>query len=289
MRPFVISTDTTADLPAEYTKEHGISIHPLHYLIDEKEYGMELGELTPHEFYQTMRDGKMPTTNATNLGYDIKLMEELAEQGNDILHISFSSQMSTSYNNARLAAEEVMGRHPGCRIVVFDSKNATCGLSVLIRMLVKMKENGSTLDEAAAWVEEVLPHTVCNFTLPDLFHMWRGGRLKKSSAVLGTALKIQPVLHINDEGALEPVKKVRGRSAAVKGLYADLARLCEEGKRPEMVCITHGDCPEETETLAETVRKEFQIEEVYISYLSPTLGAHSGPSTLTLGYIGEKK
>lgn len=287
MRPFIISTDTTADLPAEFAAEHGISIHPLHYLIDDKEYGMEMGELSPHDFYQTMRDGKMPTTNATNLGYDIKLMEELVQEGNDILHISFSSQMSTSYNNARLAAEEVMGRHPECRILVYDSKNATCGLSALIRTLVKKKESGCTLDEAAKWLEETLPRAVCYFTLPDLFHMWRGGRLKKSSAVLGTALKIQPVLHINDIGALEPIKKVRGRAAAVKGLYTDLAEQCAAGKKPEIVCITHGDCPEEAEALAKAVKETLGIDEVYISYLSPTLGAHSGPSTLTLGYISQ--
>lgn len=289
MRPFIISTDTTSDLPAEYAVEHQISIHPLHYLIDDKEYGMELGELSPQEFYQTMRDGKMPTTNATSLGYDIKLMEEAVEKGNDILHLSFSSQMSTSYNNARLAAEDVMARHPECHIIVLDSKNATCGLGVLIRLLVKMKENGCTLEEAARWAEDTLPHTVCNFTLPDLFHMWRGGRLKKSSAILGTALKIQPVLHINDDGALEPQKKVRGRAAAIRGLYSDLAELCAAGKKPELVCITHGDCPKEAETLAETIRNTYGINEVYISYLSPTLGAHSGPGTLTLGYIGEKK
>ena len=289
MRPFIISTDTTSDLPAEFAAEHQISIHPLHYLIDDKEYGMELGELTPPEFYQTMRDGKMPTTNATNLGYDIKLMEEAVEKGNDILHLSFSSQMSTSYNNARLAAEDVMARHPECKIIVMDSKNATCGLGVLIRLLVKMKESGCTLEEAARWAEDTLPHTVCNFTLPDLFHMWRGGRLKKSSAILGTALKIQPVLHINDDGALEPQKKVRGRAAAVRGLHAGLSELCAAGKKPELVCITHGDCPEEAEALAETIRNTYGIDEVYISYLSPTLGAHSGPGTLTLGYIGENK
>lgn len=156
MQKFIISTDTTADLPMDFITEHHISVHPLHYLIDDKEYGMELGELSAHDFYETMRNGKMPTTNAT--------------------------------------------------IHVIDSLNATCGLNVLIRKLVSMQEQGRSLEECREWVEKTLPHTVCNFTLPDLFHMWRGGRLKKSSAILGTALKIQPVLHINNHGALEPTK-----------------------------------------------------------------------------------
>ena len=289
MRPFIISTDTTADLPMDFIEKHNISVHPLHYLIDDKEYGMELGELSAHEFYETMRHEKMPTTNATNLGYDIELMENVVASGNDILHLSFSSNMSTSYNNARLAAEEVSKNHPEAKIIVIDSLNATCGLNVIIRKLAAMKEQGATLEECAKWAEETLPHTVCNFTLPDLFHMWRGGRLKKSSAILGTALKIQPVLHINDEGALEPIKKVRGRIAAIRSLHENLAELCAQNKKPEFVCITHGDCEEEAQTLADTIRSSYGIEEVYISYLSPTLGAHSGPGTLTLGYIGDKK
>ncbi len=289
MRKFIISTDTTADLPMDFITEHHISVHPLHYLIDDKEYGMELGELNAHDFYETMRNGKMPTTNATNLGYDIELMEREVAAGNDILHLSFSSDMSTSYNNARLAAEEVLKNHPEATIHVIDSLNATCGLNVLIRKLVSMQEQGRSLEECREWVEKTLPHTVCNFTLPDLFHMWRGGRLKKSSAILGTALKIQPVLHINNHGALEPTKKVRGRAAAVRGLHENLATLCEKGHKPDLVCITHGDCPEEAEALADTIRSTYGIEQVYISYLSPTLGSHSGPGTLTLGYIGDQK
>lgn len=285
MRPFILSTDTTADLPADFSTQHHISIHPLHYLIGDKEYGMELGELTAHEFYETMRQEKMPTTNATNLGYDIELMENAVSDGNDILHLSFSSKMSTSYNNARLAAEEVMKKHPEATITVIDSLTATCGLGSLIRKLTAMKENGATLEECTKWAKENLSHTFCYFTLPDLFHMWRGGRLKKSSAILGTALKIQPVLHINDAGALEPLKKVRGRAAAVRGLHEALADLCSKGCKPEFVCITHGDCPEEAEALADTIRSSYGIKEVYVSYLSPTLGAHSDPGTLTVAYI----
>ena len=289
MRPFIISTDTTSDLPAEYIAAHQISLHSLHYLIDDTEYGLDLSELAPHEFYDTMRDGKMPTTNATNIDNDIKLMEEAVKAGNDILHLSFSAVMSGSHNNARLAAEEVCRRYPEANIIVIDSMSGTGALGLLIRYAVQLKEDGKTLAETAEWIKEALPSCVCRFTLPDLFHLWRGGRLKKSSAILGTALKIQPVLHIDDNGALETVKKVRGRSAAIRALHADIAELIELGKKPEFVCITHGDCIEEATELAATIQSIYGIENVYVSYLSPTLGAHTGPGTLTIGYLGIHK
>lgn len=289
MRPFIISTDTTSDLPAEYIAEHQISLHPLHYLIDDTEYGLDLTELKPHDFYQTMRDGKMPTTNATNIDNDIKLMEEAVKSGNDILHLSFSAVMSGSHNNARLAAEEVCKRYPEANIIVIDSKSGTGALGLLVRYAVQLKDEGKSLTETAEWIKETIPSCVCRFTLPDLFHLWRGGRLKKSSAILGTALKIQPVLHIDENGALETVKKVRGRSAAIRAIHADLSELCEIGKKPEFVCITHGDCIEEANEMAASIRSNYGIENVYVSYLSPTLGAHTGPGTLTIGYLGIHK
>ncbi len=289
MRPFIISVDTTSDLPDEYMKEHGLQIHPLHYLIDDKEYGKEMGELSPHDFYQIMKDGKMPTTNATNIDYDIRLFEQAVEEGYDIIHLPFSSAMSASCSNAILAANQVIERHPEARISVMDSLTATSGLGVLVRKAVAMKENGKTFDEVENWIKEVSPNMICHFTLPDLFHMWRGGRLKKSTAIIGTALKIQPILHVDAKGGLSPIKKVRGRQAAINGLADGLEPLMAKNKLPDMVCITHGDCLEEAKLVGKRVEEKYGIHEIYYSYLSPTLGAHSGPDTLTIGYIGDNR
>ncbi len=286
MKPFIISVDTTSDLPEEYLQEHNIPVHPLHYIIDEKEYGKELGELPPQDFYQTMRDGKMPITNATNIDYDIKLMEAAVEQGYDIIHLPFSSAMSASCGNAILAANQVMARHPDARIVVIDSLTATSGLGILVRKAVAMKEAGKSFDEVVAWIKETAPHVVCHFTLPDLFHMWRGGRLKKSTAILGTALKLHPILHVNEAGGLASIKKVRGRKAAIKALADGLAPLYEAGTLPDCVSITHGDSLEDAKLVGKQVEEKYGIKNIYYSYLSPTLGAHSGPNTLTIGYIG---
>lgn len=286
MRPFIISVDTTCDLPEEYLQEHGIPVHPLHYLIDENEYGKELGELPPHEFYQIMREGKIPMTNATNIDYDIQLMESAVIQGYDILHLPFSSAMSASCGNAILAADQVMDRHPEARIVLIDSLSATAGLGILVRKAVAMKEEGKSMEEVTTWVKKTAPHVVCHFTLPDLFHMWRGGRLKKSSAIIGTALNLHPVLHVNEKGGLSPIKKARGRKAAIHALADGIAPLYEAGKLPDCVAITHGDNLEDAKLVGKRVQEKYGIENIYYSYLSPTLGAHSGPDTLAIGYIG---
>ncbi len=289
MRPFVISVDTTSDLPDEYVQAHDLKVHPLHYIIDDKEYGKELGELTPHEFYETMRNGKMPITNATNIDYDIQLMEETVKQGYDIIHLAFSSAMSASCSNATLAASQVMEHHPEAKILVIDTLTATSGLGVLIRKAVAMQESGISFDETAKWIKETIPHMVCHFTLPDLFHMWRGGRLKKSAAILGTALRLHPVLHVDETGGLSPIKKVRGRQAAMRALADGIKPLYEAGKTPDCVCITHGDCLDEAILIGKRLQERYGISEIYYSYLSPTLGAHSGPSTLAIGYIGEDR
>ena len=286
MRPFIISVDTTSDLPEEYLKEHELQVHPLHYLIDDKEYGRELGELTPHEFYQVMKNGKMPTTNATNIDYDIKLMEQAVNDGYDIIHLPFSSAMSTSCNNAMLAASQVLERHPEARISVIDSLTATGGLGVLVRKAVAMKDAGKSFDEVERWIKEVSPKMICHFTLPDLFHMWRGGRLKKSAAIIGTALRIQPVLHVDESGGLSPIKKVRGRQAALNALADAIEPLQKSGNLPDMICITHGDCQKDAELVGNRIEEKYNIHNIYYSYLSPTLGAHSGPETVTIGYIG---
>lgn len=286
MRPFIISVDTTSDLPEEYLEEHGIPVHPLHYIIDEMEYGKELGELTPHDFYQTMRDGKMPMTNATNIDYDIQLMEEAVKQGYDIIHLPFSSAMSASCSNATLAATQVMEGYPEARIVVIDTLTATAGLGILVRKAVEMKEAGATFEEIVFWIKKTAPHVVCHFTLPDLFHMWRGGRLKKSSAILGTALKLHPVLHVNDKGGLEAIKKVRGRKAAINALADGIKPLYEAGTLPDCIAITHGDSLEDAKLVGKRLEDKYGVSNIYYSYLSPTLGAHSGPSTLAIGYIG---
>lgn len=291
MRPFIVSTDSTADIPEDYLKEHNVQLHPLHYIVDGVEYGAELeqGEIPIKEFYDLIRAGKMPTTNATNMGYDIELFEKAAKEGFDVIHIAFASYMSGSHNNAKVAAEQVMEENKDCRIVVIDSTKGSGGTNLLVRKAVEMKEAGRSLEETAAWVEEAVKRTSVFFSVPSLMSLYRGGRLKKSAAILGTMLKIQPTLYIDEKGALTLLNKVRGRKAAMEFLCGTLEPLKERGTLPEEIAIEHGDCLDEAEALGKTAMERYGIKKIHYNFLCPTLGSHTGQGIITFSFIENEK
>ena len=291
MRPFIVSTDSTADIPEEYLKEHGVQLHPLHYIVDGVEYGTELeqGDIPIVDFYKMIEAGTIATTNATNMGYDLELFEKAAKEGCDVLHISFASYMSGSYNNAKVAAEQVMDENPDCRIIVIDSTKGSGGTNLLVRKAVEMKEEGKSLDETAKWVEEAVKRTSVFFSVPSLMSLFRGGRLKKSAAILGTILKIQPTLYIDEKGCLTLLNKVRGRKAAMDFLCETLKPLKEKGTLPKEIAIEHGNCLEEAEELGAMAKERYGIETIYYNFLCPTLGSHTGQGILTFSFIENER
>lgn len=291
MRPFIVSTDSTADMPDDYVKEKGIQIHPLHYIVNGVEYGAELsnGEIPIKEFYEMIEAGTMATTNATNMGYDIELFEKAVNDGFDIIHISFASYMSGSYNNAKVAAEQVMEDHPEATIMVIDSTKGSGGTNLLVRKAQEMKEAGKRLSETARWIEEAVKRTSVFFSVPSLMSLYRGGRLKKSAAILGTMLKIQPTLYIDEKGALTLLNKVRGRKAAMDFLCDTLKPLMERGTLPKEIAIEHGNCLEEAEKLGEMTRERYGIEKIHYNFLCPTLGSHTGQGIITFSFIENEK
>jgi DegV family protein with EDD domain len=291
MRPFIVSTDSTADIPEDYLKQHSIQLHPLHYIVDGVEYGAELeqGEIPIGKFYEMIEAGTIATTNATNVGYDIELFEKAAKEGFDVLHIAFASYMSGSYNNAKVAAEQVMEENPGCRIIVIDSTKGSGGTNLLVRKAVEMKEDGRSLEETAAWTEEAVKRTSVFFSVPSLMSLYRGGRLKKSAAILGTILKIQPTLYIDEKGCLTVLNKVRGRKAALDFLCETLKPLREKGTLPKEIAIEHGNCLEEAEALGAMAKERYGIETVYYNFLCPTLGSHTGQGIITFSFIENEK
>lgn len=289
MKDFVISTDSTASLPEEYLKENNITIHPLHYIIDGEEYGKDLNkELTDKEFYDSIRNGKMPTTSATNPGFIDKTMREQIAQGYDILHIGFSSGISSSYSNAAMCARDIMEEIPDSKIIVVDSLSAECGQALLVYTAVEMKKQGKTIDEIAAWLEENKKYVVHHFTLEDLFHLMRGGRLSKSSAILGTALNIQPILHVDDEGKLASISKARGRKKAMKTLVDTIAENTD-GFELNEVFLSHSDCEEEILVMEKMVKEKYPDVKTMVLPISPTVGAHTGVGTLVISYFGNKR
>ena len=277
MRPFIVSTDSTADIPEEYLKEHGVQLHPLHYIVDGVEYGTELeqGDIPIVDFYKILEAGTIATTNATNMGYDLELFEKAAKEGCDVLHISFASYMSGSYNNAKVAAEQVMDENPDCRIIVIDSTKGSGGTNLLVRKAVEM--------------DEAVKRTSVFFSVPSLMSLFRGGRLKKSAAILGTILKIQPTLYIDEKGCLTLLNKVRGRKAAMDFLCETLKPLKEKGTLPKEIAIEHGNCLEEAEELGAMAKERYGIETIYYNFLCPTLGSHTGQGILTFSFIENER
>ena len=210
MSEFIITTDNTSDLPDSYISENDLDILFLSYTIDGETYERE-NQLSAAEFYKRMRNGSMPTTAQINPDMAKEKFTKYLKEGKDILHISFSSGLSGSYNSCRIAAEELQEDFPDRRIVVVDSLCASLGEGLLVHKAVCQKKEGKSLAEITEWLEENKLHLCHNFTVDDLNHLYRGGRVSKAAAVFGTMVNIKPVLHVDDEGHLVPVSKVRGR------------------------------------------------------------------------------
>lgn len=289
MRDFCISTDSTASLPESYLKENNIAIHPLHYIIDGVEYGKDIDkELTDKEFYDSIRNGKMPTTSATNPGYIEKVMKEQIAQGYDILHIGFSSGISSSYSNAAMCANQIMEENPDCKIKVVDSLCAESGQALLVYHAVELKKQGKTMDEIVEWIEDNKLSIVHHFTVEDLFHLMRGGRLAKSTAIIGTALSIKPILNMNNEGKLSTIGKARGRKKAIKTLI-DSIETNTDGFEVKEVFISHSDVLDEAMSLEAMIKEKYPQAVTMILPISPTVGAHTGVGTLLVSYFGNER
>lgn len=288
MRNYIISTDSTMDLPKEFMQEHNVMVHPLNYIIDETEYGEGKEELSSKEFYDVMRNGKMPSTCASNPEYILELMKKKVEEGFDILHISFSSAMSSSYNNVCVCANEIMEEYPESKIAVVDSLAASSGQGLLVVKAVMMKEEGKTLEEVREYIEEKKHFVTHSFTVEDLFHLMRGGRLSRTSAIVGTVLKVKPVLHVSREGKLENVAKVRGRKKSLDTLLETLFNGLDESFDGPII-ITDADCEEDATYTYEKVKAKYPEKNIMRSGISPTIGAHSGPGTMLISFMGKEK
>lgn len=284
---YIISTDSTADLPESYVKEHELAIQFLSYTFGDTTYGAD-NQMDSKAFYELMRKGEMPTTNAC-IPEEVKTsFESYLKEGYDVLHIGFSSGLSASFNNARLAAEELAEAYPDRKILLVDSLCASLGQGLLVHKAVTMKERGASIDEVCNWLEENKAHLCHQFTVDDLFHLHRGGRVSKATAIVGTIINIKPVLHVDDEGHLTSVCNVRGRKKALLKLVEHMGAQLE-GYENDIIFISHGDCLADAEFVADQIKERFGISNFLINYVSPTIGSHSGPGTVALFHMGEKR
>lgn len=288
MRKFVISTDTTCDLPMDYIKEKDIDIHSLYYRFEDDVYGGDR-QLSVKEFFDRVRNGEMPTTMATNPEESKELFTKRVQDGQDVLHIAFSSALSSTYQNACIAADEVMEEYPDAKIIVIDSLQASMGEGVVVYEAIKKMESGASLEETAEYVKSILQNVAGHFTVDDLFHLYRGGRVSKTSAVVGTLAGIKPNLCINEEGKLEAYSKVRGRKKALNTLVDTMDKLVGDKKELDVVMIIHDDTDEEAKYVAEKVKERFSVNRIMMNPICPTIGAHTGTGVVGVFFMAESR
>lgn len=286
---FQIVTDSTADLPKDYLKKHGIGCLSLPYTIDGVTYTEE-NPLDWKEFYGKMRQGSMPTTSQVNPQEAEDSLRECLKKNREILYLAFSSGLSGSYNSARMAADILNEEVEGAKIIVVDTLAASMGEGLMVYMAVKLREEGKSVEEAAAYMEEHKQNFVHVFTVDDLNHLHRGGRVSKTAAVIGTLAHIKPVLTVDREGHLIVLDKVRGRKKSLMTLVNLMEKKIGSYRdRNEVVFIGHGDCIEDAEFVASKVKERFGIENFVISHIGPTIGAHTGPGAVTLFFMGDSR
>ncbi|MCR4777661.1 MAG: DegV family protein [Lachnospiraceae bacterium] len=289
MAEYVITTDTTSDLPESYLAENGIKTLKLGYTIDGVTYGKEKN-LDLKEFYALMRAKKMPTTNACNPEDALEVFEGYLKEGKDILHIAFSSGLSTSYNSAMIAKNELDDKYPERKIIVVDSLCASLGEGLLVHKAVCNRKAGMSVEENGKWCEDHKLNVCHQFTVDDLFNLQRGGRVSKTVAVIGTLVNVKPVLHVDNEGHLIPLCNVRGRKKSLITLVDNMEEAIKGcDLENDIVFISHGDSEEDAKFVADQVKSRFGIESFLINIISPTIGAHAGPGTIALFHMGTSR
>lgn len=290
MSNYVIVTDSSCDLPAYLVDELELHTVPLAFLFGEKTYYNypDNREMSLEEFYGRLKAGEMATTNAINVGQTTDLLTPLLEQGLDVLILSFSSGLSTSYNSYTIAAQDLSEQYPERTIRVVDTLCASLGQGMLVYQAAKLRQAGKSLEEVAQWVEDNKLHQCHWFTVNDLFFLKRGGRVSAATAVVGTMLQIKPVLHVDDEGHLINVGKARGRKAALLALVDKVGELGEDVANQTMF-ISHSDCEEEAKFVADRIKEKYGVKEIIINYIGPVIGAHTGQGCVALFFMGKHR
>ena len=289
MRPFVITTDSNSDLPASYIQAHSTTIIPQYYSFGDTVYGDELN-MEPAEFYQRMKNGELPGSQANNPAVIRDRFEALLQQGYDILHVAFSSALSGSYNNVCVTARDLMEDYPDSRIIVIDSLNVSLSEAIMVMQGDLYRSAGHTLEETAAYLEEFKTHMNVQLTVDDLFHLQRGGRVSKTTAVVGSALNLKPFLYVNAEGKLTSAGTVRGRKKSLRKLVDRMKETLPETPDYSIpVGIVHGNCLQDAQLVADYVRSETGFTNIIINDISPSIGTHAGPGAIGILYYGNVK
>ncbi len=289
MRDYVILTDSGSDFPAKMAEELDLRVLPLSVTVNGKEYRNYLDEreISHKDFYALLRAGNTGKTSAINLDTFKEAMEAILKEGKDVLYLGFSSGLSGTYQVGALAAEELKEAYPESKILCADTLCASLGQGLLVYYAVMQKRAGKTIEEVKEFVEQNRLNLAHWFTVDDLNHLKRGGRVSATTAMVGTLLSIKPVLHVDDEGHLINMEKARGRKASIQRLAEKVLEDMLPQDQP--IFISHGDCIEEAEYLASLLRGKPHVGEITIGYVGPVIGAHAGAGVLAIFYLGNKR
>lgn len=290
MSEYVLITDSSADLSQEMVQELGVTVLPLSFTIQGKIYRNypDNREMDLPLFYDMLRAGELATTSAVNVAEYTQAVEPILQEGKDVLILAFSSGLSSTYQASVLAAGELREKYPDRKIYTVDTLCASLGQGLLVYLAAQEQRKGKSIEEVRDWAEETKLHLCHQFTVDDLHFLKRGGRISATTAVVGSMLQIKPVLHVDNEGHLINVGKARGRQASLKALVDKMEKtVTEEGRKT--VFISHGDCRKDAVTVADMVRERFGTQDIRINFVGPVIGAHSGPGTLALFYLGTER
>ena len=287
MADYKIITDSGCDLPQQMLSALDVRTVPLivNFRGEDREDSVDAGI---KEMYEGLRAGEVATTSAVNPDRWMEKMESVLAEGMDVLTITFSSGLSTTYQSAVIAANELKEKYPERKILVVDSLCAALGQGLLIWYTCKMKDTGMGVEDLAAWVEENKLNLCHWVAVDDLMYLKRGGRVSATTAVVGTMLQIKPIIHVDNEGKLISVGKARGRKASIQAL-AQKALELGEGFDNTTMFICHGDCEEDAKYLESLVREKCGVQDVFIGYIGAVIGSHAGPGTLALFFMGKNR
>ena len=290
MKDYIIVTDSSCDLTPNLAEETQIEVIPLHLTMEGKEYKNYLDgrEIDSKAFYAKLREGITASTSAVNPDIFTEIFENILKDGKDVLYIGFSSGLSSTFHASTIAAEDLAEKYPDSKIYCVDTLAASLGQGLLVYLAAEKKKDGATIEEVRDFVEQNKLHLCHWFTVDDLNHLKRSGRVSATTALVGTMLNIKPILHVDDEGHLINVGKVRGRKASIESM---VTHMKESAINPseQTVFISHGDCEEDALTLKKMVEKEFSPKRIEMNTIGPVIGAHSGPGTLAIFFLGDKR
>ena len=287
MSEYQILTDSCCDFPVETYQQLQLDYVPLSVEF-RGEVTLDRNDDSLKELYDAMRGGASAKTSAVNPDTWAKAMEPRLRQGLDVLVLAFSSGLSTTYQSAVIAAEELMEKYPGRTVRVVDTLCASMGQGLLVYHVCRLRDSGATLEEAAHWAEENRKHLCHWFTVDDLMFLKRGGRISAATALVGTMLQIKPVLHVDDEGHLINVAKARGRKASLEALAKKVGETGLPGEN-DTVFISHGDCIDDVKYLETILTEKYGVKKVFTYYVGAVIGSHAGPGTVALFFLGNKR